>query len=207
VIVGCRDAASMALAAAGPETVDRIQRLDVGYGDPCPASPCANRRPDVAWVVATLADGGSAVVRVARTSSGALEAWPPSAGPPRPVPAFTPPPASAPDLGPDAPAVVRNRQPYPFCGDEDLATPDVADAEARRCFVDGIRAGSPVELISRAASTEGDPVVTLFRWSGRGSVRRDVRADGRWSASTCAITPLPTDAAFVLAGGCDPLDP
>jgi hypothetical protein len=203
-IVGCREAASLALAAVGP-VAGEVGRLDFGYGEPCPSTPCPSRDPGIAWVVVSSTRGNRPVIRVARDVRRALQAWPPEPGPAAAIPTFTPPPALAPDLGADAPPGVRDREPVPFCGDEDLGTADRFETVARRCFVDGILAGSPVELISRAPSTEGGPVVTLYRWTGRGSVRRDVRSDGRWSASICAITPLATDAGFVLAGGCDPV--
>jgi hypothetical protein len=206
-IVGCREAASLALAAIGPGGAGGVGRLDVGSGEPCLATPCPGGDPDTAWVLVSRRDGEPPAVRVARDPNGGLAAWPPTPGRPLAEPSFRPPAPAAPDLGPDAPPGVRDRPPLAFCGDEDLGPTSRYDTPARRCFVDGILAGVPVELISHAPSTEGDPVVTLYRWTGRGSVRRAVRTGGQWSLSVCAITPLATDAAFVLAGGCDPVDP
>jgi hypothetical protein len=114
-----------------------------------------------------------------------------------------PPSVAAPALD-GAPASIRGRTPLPFCGAEDTTTHDV-DPAIRRCFVDGLLAGSPVELISRSPSTEGDPVVSLLRWSGTGSIERSVHADGSWARNRCAITLIETDAAFENAGGCDPI--
>jgi hypothetical protein len=45
-VIGCRDGASMAFAALGPDRSASIRRLDVTYGSSCPASgACAARRP------------------------------------------------------------------------------------------------------------------------------------------------------------------
>jgi hypothetical protein len=144
-------------------------------------------------------------VRVARAASGALQVWPPTATPLPPAPRFDPPARVAPDLGPDTPRGLRDREAYPYCGDEDLGPSKSFDAPARRCFVDGLLARSPVELTSRSPSTEGDPVLTLYRFGGRGSVLRSVHAGGRWTTAVCGISPIATDAAFTIAGGCDPL--
>jgi len=206
-VITCRDGAALALAAVGPDGSDAVRRLDVAYGPPCaPGGTCEGRRPDVVLVVARLRSGADGVaVRVARDPAGNLAAWPPTRlGLPAAAP-FAPPPAVAPDLGADAPAAVRDRTPVPFCGDED-ATGDRFDPRARRCFLDGVLAGSPVELVSRAASTEGEPILTLFRWTGPGSVEKSVRAGPGWGRAICAIAPVDTDARFVLEGGCDPLD-
>ena len=206
-VIACRDGASLALAALGSDRAAATERLEVAFGSSCPAAgACADRRPDVVDVTARLhgpSDG--LVVRVARDPNGELRAWPATPVTPPPEPAFDPPPVAAPALD-GAPRAIRDRKPLPFCGDED-ATGDVFDAAARRCFLDGIRAGSPVELVSHAASTEGDRVLTLFRWAGTGSVVKSVRNAAGWASAVCAITPIETDAVFVLAGGCDPVDP
>ncbi len=203
--IPCRDAAGLGLAALGAGRAARVVRLDVAFGEGCAATPdCPNRRPDVGWVVARAAGGGDALlVRVARVDSGELRVWPPVAGAPPPTPAFDPPARTAPDLGPDAPNALRDREPLPFCGDEDLGQSESFDVTARRCFVDGVIAGAQVELISRASSTEGDPVLTVFRFDGRGSVSRSVRSAGQWTTAVCGISPVATPAAFVTAGGCD----
>jgi hypothetical protein len=206
-VIGCRDGASLALAALGPDRAARAERLGVAYGSSCPAAgACADRRPDVLDVTARLGVRPKALrVRIVRGPTGELLAWPATPVAPPPEPAFDPPPVAAPALD-GAPPAVRDREPLPFCGDED-ATGDVFDAAARRCFLDGIRAGSPVELLSRSASTEGDAVETVYRWPGTGSVVKSVRNAAGWQSAVCAITPIETAAVFVLAGGCDPVDP
>jgi hypothetical protein len=197
----------MALAALGSDRAAAAERLDVTYGSSCPAGgACADRRPDVVNVTARV-DGaaGALLVRVARSPNGELLAWPATPVTLPPEPTFDPPPAAAPAID-GAPPPIRDRKPLPFCGDED-ATGDAFDVAARRCFLDGIRAGSPIELVSRSASTEGDPLVTLYRWSGTGSAVKSVRNAAGWASAVCAISPVETDAVFVLAGGCDPVDP
>ncbi len=206
--IPCRDAASLALGALGPSAAARVDRLDVGFGAGCQLKPtCPDRRADVGWVLARSGDRGWQLFDVERNASGELEVWPPVSSPPRPAPAFEPPPRAAPDLGTDAPGALRDREALPFCGEEDLGPTGAYDVAARRCFVDGVLAGSPVELISRAPSTEGDPVLTLYRFGGGGSVVRSVHAGGRWVTSVCAVSPIATDAAFVIAGGCDAAKP
>jgi hypothetical protein len=205
--IACPDGAALALAALGPDRAPAVERLDVTDGSSCPAGgACPDRRPNVVEVIARLRGAADALaVRVARGPNGELLAWPPTPARPPPKPAFDPPPAAAPALD-GAPPKIRDRERLPFCGNED-AIGDVFDTDARRCFLDGIRADSPVELVSRSASTEGDPVVTLDRWAGTGSVVKSVRSAAGWATAVCAITPIETDAVFVLAGGCDPADP
>jgi hypothetical protein len=38
-------------------------------------------------------------------------------------------------------------------------------------------------------------------------VVKSIRNAAGWTTAVCAITPIETDAVFVLAGGCDPADP
>ena len=205
--IGCRDGASLALAALGPDRASGVNRLDVAFGSSCSTSgACLDRRPDVVVVTARVGSlANAATVRVARDPTGELTAWPATAVDLPPDPPLDPPPAAAPAID-GATAAIRDREPLPFCGDED-ATAGTFDTVARQCFLDGIRAGIPVELISRSASTEGDPVLTLYRWTGTGSVAKAVRNAAGWEGAVCAITPIATDAVFVLAGGCDPRDP
>jgi hypothetical protein len=205
--IQCRGAASLALAAMGPEQAARVERLDVGFGDRCGTGPCPDRRPDVGWVLARFATGAVRLIHVATDPAGGLRVWPPVMGEaPAPV-AFRPPARTAPDLGPDAPSALRDREPYPFCGREDIGSVESYDVVARRCFVDGVLAGSPVELLSQSVSTEGDAVLTVYRFGGRGSVVRSVRAGGAWTSAVCAISPIATPAAFAIAGGCDERNP
>jgi hypothetical protein len=160
----------------------------------------------VRWAVARSAAFETLHVRIARDAAGELRVWPPVEGRLEPPPSFAPPPATAPDLGPDAPAAVRDRPALPFCGLEDQSSPDAFDTPARRCFLDGIGAWIGVELISRASSTEGEAVTTVYRYAGQGGIERIVRAGPTWTAAACAISPIDTTAAFLLVRPCEPID-
>jgi hypothetical protein len=204
--VECADAVRLALAAIGAEPAAAIRRLDVGFGDPCPEpSPCGPAA-DVRWVVARSAAFETLHVRIARDTDGALRVWPPVEGRRQPPPDFAAPPSAAPDLGPDAPATLRDRPALALCGVEDLATPDAFDTSARRCFLDGVSAWVGVELVSHAASTEGDAVTTVYRFTGQGAIERFVRAGATWTAAACAISPIETTAVFLLVRPCEPID-
>jgi hypothetical protein len=157
----------------------------------------------VRWVIARTAAYATIVVRIERQTSGELAAWPGQDGPPLPPPAFAAPPVRAPDVGRDAPTELRTRPPLAFCGAERLANPDDYDAAARRCFVDGVLAWVPVELISIEASTGAVPVTTVLRFTGRGAIRRYVRSEQPWAAVDCALGRIATPAAFVITSPCD----
>ena len=205
-LVECADAARLALAAIGGERAASVRRLDIGFGDPCPGPSACVPAADVRWAVARSAAFETLDVRVARDASGELRVWPPVEGRPEPPPGFTAPAATAPDLGPDAPATIRDRPAVPYCGREDQASPDTFDTKARRCFFDGIGAWVGVELVSAAASTEGEAVTTVYRFTGRGAIERFVRAGGTWTGAACAISPIATPAVFLLVRPCEPID-
>lgn len=206
--IDCGEAAALALGAIGAERAGSIRWLDVHFGDRCTTPDrCTERRPDVGSVVARSASFETLAVRVAIDPNGSLEAWPPVSGAVEPPPAFTPPPVHLPDLGTGLPARLRDREPAPLCGAEDLTSPDGFSTSGRACFLGGVRAGVPVELVSRSVSTEGDPLLTLYRFTGRGAVLRYVRAADGWTAIACGISSIPTSAVFILAGTCERLSP
>jgi hypothetical protein len=205
-LVECADAARLALAAIGGERAAAVRRLDIGFGDPCPEPSTCVPAADVRWAVARSAAFETLHVRIARDADGALWVWPPIEGRREPPPSFRGPPALAPELGPDAPAVIRDRPALAFCGVEHQASPDAFDTPARRCFLDGVAAWVGVELVSRAASTEGEAVTTLYRFTGQGGIERFVRAGATWTAAACAISPIDTTALFVLVRPCEAID-
>ena len=63
-----------------------------------------------------------------------------------------------------------------------------------------------MELVSRAASTEGEVVTTIYRFTGQGAIQRFVRAGSSWTAAACAISPIDTTAVFLLVRPCEPID-
>ena len=200
--IDCGDAVALGLAALGGERAASVRRLEFRFGALCGEAPCAERRPDLGWVLARSASFDSLVVRLDLDADGGLRAWPPIDGPVLPDPAFRPPAVAAPDLGKAAPKELRDREPLPFCGDESMTDPDAFDTPARRCFLDGVLSGTPVELLSREWSTEGQPVTKVYRFLGRGAVLQYVQAEGRWTVLACGIGPIDTPAVFLLAGSC-----
>ena len=206
--IDCGKAVALALAALGPEADGSVRRLDFWFGDGCDRRrPCPERRPDVGWVIARSAGPDQVGVRLAIDPAGELRAWPPLPVAVESPPAFTAPRRQAPDLGPGEPASLREREPLPFCGSEELSAPDAFATAVRRCFLGGVLAGVPVEMISRSVSTEGEAVLMVDRFSGRGAIVRYVRADAAWTGSACGISPIATRAVFILAGVCEPLEP
>lgn len=205
-LVTCGDAAGLALAAISSTTA--VTRLDVGYGEWCvtSASPCGDRSADVTWVIARTRPPDTLRLRVGRLD-GELAVWPAVPGPPVRSTPFDPPPRRAPPLGPDAPTDLAHREPYPLCGEEDLGASEAFSTAARECFLTAVLAGSSAELDSRATSTEGDAVLTVYRFAGSGAVRRAVRSNGVWSASACGIARIDTPAVFEMAGGCVTVSP
>jgi hypothetical protein len=204
--IDCAHAVTASLAALGGERAAVVRRIDVGYGEWCDdPSACVRRQADVGWVVARTATLETLRVRVALDSAGGLQAWPPVPGPRVILPTFQPPPIGAPDLGGGTPPRLATREPFPFCGSEDVGLSETFNTAARQCFVDGVQAGSPVEMISRTGATEGGAVLNVYRFAGEGAVLRYLLKDGRWSAAACGISPIATTAAFVLAGTCESL--
>jgi hypothetical protein len=86
-----------------------------------------------------------------------------------------------------------------------VTAPDAFATSIRRCFLRGVLAGVPVELVSRSVSTEGQTLLTLYRFTGQGAVLRYVRTSAGWTGSACGISPIRTRAVFILAGTCDRL--
>jgi len=202
--IDCARAARLALAAVGPGTAALIRRIDVGFGDWCDdlSGGCPNRTPVTGWVLLRTADADALIVPVAVDPDVGLQAWPPIPGRRMFPPPFDPPPAAAPVVVPDAPRGVRDRDPLPFCGDEDVRGTDDFEIDMRGCFLNGVLAAVPVELISRASSTEGGDVVTVYRFTGDGPLHQLVDDRGHWSASICGIAPVSLKVVFLPAGDC-----
>ena len=117
--------------------------------------------------------------------SVALDARLNTVGSPHPDPDAAMPESSAPlevdVMRPDianAPAEVTTREPYPFCGSEDVATDEAGAAQG--CFRDRVLAGLPAEFIQQVYSAEGAPITWLYRYAGHGAVIRWVGEDGKW---------------------------
>ena len=203
--IDCSHAATLGLAAIGDARAAVVRRLDIGFGDPCgTAASCPPSRADIRWVIARSGDFDTLGVRIVRRADGEYDVFPPVEGRPMPPPTFDPPALAAPDLGRDAPIELRTRPLLAFCGEEVISRPDEFDAKARRCFVDGIDAWTPVELITRDISADGGSVTAVERYVGRGGIQHYVLSGGAWSASDCALSPIATIAAFVVTSPCEP---
>jgi hypothetical protein len=203
--VECKETVPLALAALGPEQAALTRRLDVRYGDPCPADVTCPRRADVRTVIAISAAFDALLVRIARDPAGELFVWPPEIGPSMAPAAFHAPNARAPDFGPGTPRELRERPPLAFCGAERIRSPDDFDTAARRCFLAGVRAWVPVEMTS-AETTETGPLVRVLRFTGDGGVRAYVRTADGWSAHSSAVSPIDTPAVFVLTAPTQPIE-
>ena len=204
-VIDCKTAAELALAVLGPQDAGAVRRLDVGYGEWCEDPPnCPERAPDVGWVLARAATLETLRLRIARDANAGLQIWPPVPGPRIGVPAFRAPPRAAPDLGGGTPAALAGREAFPFCGREDVGQAETYDTAARRCFLDGVMAGSPVELVSRPLLTVPDPsLLSVYRFTGQGAIFHYHRSADGWLVAACGISPIATPAVFVLAGACE----
>jgi hypothetical protein len=106
-----------------------------------------------------------------------------------------------PDPMPNAPLVVRQRVPVPFCGAEHVVDGTGADVAARQCLWSAYQAGQPAEFVSATTTSAGDPVLTIYRVlpTGRIEVFVDSTQDRYslrgWLRLTCPRLEL------------DPLDP
>lgn len=94
---------------------------------------------------------------------------------------------------PGAPAEVRDREPLPFCGEEDVQLGGAgADEEARRCLMERWRDGRRAELISTFRTAEGEPITEILRVLGPGrlqvfldNTRARFGGPQRWIARIC----------------------
>ncbi|MFL5684830.1 MAG: hypothetical protein ACJ77D_02130, partial [Chloroflexota bacterium] len=76
----------------------------------------------------------------------------------------------------------------------------------RRCFLDGVLSGQPVEFLTRDHGTEGEEVLTLYRFAGQGPIISYDRDGGRWTYSACGISPVTGQLVFQRDGLCDRRD-
>ena len=92
---------------------------------------------------------------------------------------------------PDAPAVVRERVPLPFCGDERMAQGAGANVAARQCFWSAYLARQPAEFMSTETTDEGNTVLSIYRVLPSGQVEifidqtRAIFATRTWLRVTC----------------------
>ena len=190
----CEDAIGAALAWLGDEAAT-VGRADVRYS--CFDGSCPARDPDRAYVTVVSEASTTQEVTVARTGDGLwIEGV--ASRPALEAPAFTPPRVRRPDIA-GAPSTVAHRTPLPLCGEETAPMGGPYDEAARTCFLDGVLAGSPVELITHSRGTEGQPGTVVYRFEGRGIVTYTT-VDDHWESLVSGIRLVGNPDLFVLGG-------
>jgi hypothetical protein len=75
-----------------------------------------------------------------------------------------------PSTYPDAPAVVRERVPLPFCGGEQLDHGNGANVAGRQCFWSAYLSRQPAEFASTETTAERNSVLSIYRVLPNGQV-------------------------------------
>lgn len=76
-------------------------------------------------------------------------------------------------------------------GGQELTAEGSLDEEARRCFLDRHLSAQPAVFVEESPTTEGDPIVTVWRTSDDGTMEvyvdstRDAYGSGQWSRQPC----------------------
>lgn len=162
-----------ALSATGLESPTRLYLQRQG----CSAFPCTDAEINTAAVIAWNSTGifrvdlDSRLETVSAPYADPTASWPEGGDTPELEPA-------RPAL-PGTPTELTDREPYPFCGSEDVATYE--PGLVSRCFRDEVLAGRRVEYVLQTSSTEGTPVTWLYRYAGQGAIMRWVGEDGTWT--------------------------
>ena len=111
-----------------------------------------------------------------------------------------------------------------FCGYEvrGLGRPQESNLNevARRCFLDHYSSSRAAIFVASDLTTEGDPIVTIYRWGSDGRLEifvdatRDSFGSGKWEAGTCTgVTtefpnaPEPLPAYYFDGDGCGAMAP
>jgi hypothetical protein len=195
--VPCADVVEVALAA--PELAGaRLDRVETG-GSCDPALACG--RVDAgpgAWVT-VLSDRDPLIIRVMPAADGGLSVTEVHAAIRPAMPAFAPPASGLAKL-PGAPASLAGRPAYPLCGTEQAPMGGPYDEAARTCFLTGVLAGSPVELASLGAGTEGAPFVALYRYAGAGGIEVVTGEGGAWTRRFTGIADAAGGLVFDIGG-------
>jgi hypothetical protein len=192
--VSCAELVRAALR--GLPAGDPVTRVQTSYS--C-ATSCQPLDPHHGWVI--VETGADAVeVEVAQQADGSYGV---AAIVPTPLTerqSFDAPGVSAPAIA-DAPVVVNQRTPLPLCGVESRVAGGPFETAARQCFLDGVRAGSPVEFIAHSWDTEGLDVNTIYRYTGSGSVEVVTNDEGGYWLIHVGIGPaFEPGRVFDLAG-------
>lgn len=201
----CGDGIWRALDALGNGVAAPVRAV-FSYTQPCDGNACPPRSSGRASVTVTAPVGSAIEVGLELDAEGAILVYAPEPVEPPAPPLFDPPSPARPDVGVDPPSVVVERAPLPHCGQEDVGLAGPYDGVARRCFLNGVLAGLPVEFVSSSTSTEGTTVLTIHRYAGFGPVIRMIQEGPTWRLALCGIAPLATEVVFVSDGECELTD-
>lgn len=200
--ISCTEAIGQVLVSLGQDARS-VQAAWFRPGAPCPPNArCIAPAPGSAYVVLRLEGAQIHVVPmriegdvvVGAPDEPTFDIWP-STGESAPAPA-------APDMGPGVPEEIALRDPLPLCVDE--RRPQVVHP-ARACFFEAVLDGRQAELVIRTVDQAGDPVVELYRYSGRGPVlvyRSPNPAGPGWIRSDCAIGSAFDDELIFVVSEC-----
>ena len=175
----CSDALASALEAFRATIDAPIDRLYL-HRPPCPGA-CSEDELSTGVVTAWTDTGAFRVSLDSRTSMVLAPAVEPK--PQWPEPEVMPAPAVRRVRIDDAPPSFAARTPYPYCGRVDVGAP----ANVASCFRNLVLAGLAAEMLDQEYSVEGDPVLWIYRYDGRGTVIRVDRSDGRWLVARGAL--------------------
>jgi hypothetical protein len=193
--IPCADAVEIALEYPGLAGA-RVTRVDVRPA--CEPRRCG-RTTAVPLEITVLSDRPPLEVEVARGTDGGLAVGTVRPGKLPTAPAFTPPAPGLATLS-GAPASLIARSPYPLCGEETAAMGGPYDRVARRCFLDGVLAGSPVEFASQTNGTEGGGLITVVRFAGNGGIEYVTGEAGQWTRAFTGIRPASGGLVFDVDG-------
>jgi hypothetical protein len=206
--IDCEDAVTWAVRSLGSSHSAPV-RAEFRFDTNCGAlAPCA-ADPSRGTVYLAFGSGPELTVPVARDPATAdplvfpAQSLPPAAWS---TPVYAPPPVARPNVGNAPPADVSSRAPLPLCGvntdGSPGRTPNATDAAARECFLRAVLAGGSAEYDDTVTSSEGDPVVLIYRYDQRGSVQlfidgtRDQQGSLRWTHAVCSISAVPAPFFF-----------
>jgi hypothetical protein len=206
--IDCEDAVTWAVRSLGsshPAPVRAEFRFDANCGALAPCAADSSR----GTVYLAFGSGPPLGVPVARDPATAdpfvfpAESLPPEAWP---IPLYAPPPVARPNVGNAPPADVSSRPPLPLCGvnadGSPGRTPNATDAAARECFLRAVLSGGSAEYDDAVTSSEGDPIVLIYRYDRQGSVQlfidgtRDQQGSLRWTHAVCSISAVPAPFFF-----------
>lgn len=116
----------------------------------------------------------------------------------------------------DAPDVVANRRPLPFCGVEKAPAPqpgEFIDRAVRLCFWNAQLAKTEAEYVSIQTTMEGSPFAVIYRLASDGTVEvftdftQDAFGGNAWLASLCERVVEGEGNALIGVAGCTPGEP